>query len=63
LLRTILTLLSRNDPAATVKRHIHLLHEYNEIKDVGQGLMGLIAEGRGVRQIEVEREFGVGDKD
>jgi DNA repair protein Swi5/Sae3 len=55
--------LSRNDPTATVKRHIRLLHEYNEIKDVGQGLMGLIAEGRGVRQIEVEREFGVGDKD
>jgi DNA repair protein Swi5/Sae3 len=55
--------LSRNDPTATVKRHIRLLHEYNEIKDVGQGLMGLIAEGRGVRQIEVEREFGVGEKD
>ncbi|KAJ5320577.1 hypothetical protein PENANT_c033G11172 [Penicillium antarcticum] len=53
----------KNDPTATVKRHIRLLHEYNEIKDIGQGLMGLIAEGRGVRQIEVEREFGAGEKD
>ncbi|KAJ5756985.1 uncharacterized protein N7511_007167 [Penicillium nucicola] len=52
-----------NDPSATVKRHIRLLHDYNEIKDVGQGLMGLIAEERGVRQVEVEREFGVEEKD
>jgi len=39
------------------------LHEYNEIKDVGQGLMGIIADARGVRQVDVEREFGVGEKD
>lgn len=44
---------------ATVKRHIRLLHEYNEIKDVGQGLMGLIADARGVRHGEVQTEFGV----
>jgi DNA repair protein Swi5/Sae3 len=53
----------RNDPTATVQRHIRLLHEYNEIKDVGQGLMGIIAEARGVRQVDVEKEFGVGEKD
>lgn len=55
--------LLRNDPTATVKRHIRLLHEYNEIKDVGQGLMGIIADARGVRQVDVEKEFGVGEKD
>ena len=54
---------TRNDPSITVKRHIRLLHDYNEIKDVAQGLMGLIAEARGVRQIEVQREFGAGEKD
>lgn len=54
---------SRNDPSATVQRHIRLLHEYNKIKDIGQGLMGLIADARGVRQIEVQKEYGVGDRD
>ncbi|KAL4966850.1 SWI5/SAE3 family protein [Aspergillus stella-maris] len=53
----------KNDPSETVKRHIRLLHEYNEIKDIGQGLMGLIADARGVRQVDVQREFGVGGKD
>ncbi|KAF7596285.1 hypothetical protein BBP40_002429 [Aspergillus hancockii] len=53
----------KNDPSTTVQRHIRLLHEYNEIKDIGQGLMGLIADARGVRQIDVQREYGVGDRD
>ncbi|KAI9746414.1 MAG: hypothetical protein M1818_000127 [Claussenomyces sp. TS43310] len=53
------------NPAAaeTVARHIKLLHAYNEIRDVGQGLMGLIADGRNVRAVEVYREFSVGPKD
>jgi hypothetical protein len=46
-----------------VSRHIKLLHKYNEIKDVGQGLMGLIADQRGVRIVEVQDEFGIGPKD
>lgn len=29
-----------------VKRHIALLHQYNEMKDMGLGLAGLVAEGR-----------------
>ena len=45
------------------QKHIKLLHEYNEIKDVGQGLMGLIADQRGVRIIEVQDEFGIESKD
>jgi DNA repair protein Swi5/Sae3 len=48
---------------AIVKRHIKLLHAYNEIRDVGQGLMGLIADARGVRLKEVMEEMGVGEKD
>ncbi|ORY16096.1 DNA repair protein [Clohesyomyces aquaticus] len=46
-----------------VKKHITLLHEYNEIKDVGQGLMGLIADQRGVRIVEVQDEFGLTNHD
>jgi hypothetical protein len=53
------------DAGATVKAHIKRLHAYNEIRDVGQGLIGLIAEQRGVRIGECydSGEFGVGAKD
>lgn len=46
-----------------IKDHIDLLHKYNEIKDIAQGLMGLIAESRGVRQKVVEDEYGMGEGD
>ncbi|KAG9196065.1 hypothetical protein G6011_01186 [Alternaria panax] len=46
-----------------VKEHIKLLHEYNELKDMGQGLMGLIADQRGVRIVEVQEEFGIDTTD
>jgi hypothetical protein len=46
-----------------VQDHIKLLHEYNELKDVGQGLMGLIADQRGVRIVEVQEEFGIDARD
>ncbi|KAJ5871028.1 hypothetical protein N7455_005969 [Penicillium solitum] len=52
-----------DNPNTTCERYTQLLHEYNDIKDVGQGLMGLIADARGVRQIEVEKEFGVSGED
>lgn len=52
------------DLAKTViNRHIKLLHTYNEIRDIGQGLMGLIADARGVRIKEVQEEFGIDGKD
>ncbi|KAF7948291.1 uncharacterized protein EAE97_003702 [Botrytis byssoidea] len=47
----------------TVKRHIRLLHDYNDIKDVGQGLLGMIADNRGVRVGEMYEEFGLGIAD
>jgi len=47
----------------TVKQHIELLHAYNGIRDVGQGLIGLIAEQRGVRVKDLMEEFGVDVKD
>ncbi|GAB7362175.1 hypothetical protein MBLNU230_g2201t1 [Neophaeotheca triangularis] len=46
-----------------IKEHIALLHRYNEVKDIGLGLMGMVAEKRSVKQAEVMEEFGVGEKD
>ena len=42
-----------------VKSHITSLGRYNEIRDIGQGLLGMIAEQRGVRTVDVMEEFGV----
>lgn len=53
----------KKDPQATVKAHIKLLHDYNEIRDVGQGLMGIIADTKGVRVRDVYQDFGVGEGD
>ncbi|OHF03879.1 hypothetical protein CORC01_00741 [Colletotrichum orchidophilum] len=51
--------------SAVVAKHVKLLREYNEIKDVGQQLMGMVAEKRGVTvgSLYVTGEFGVGPKD
>jgi Swi5 len=49
----------RYPPQQTVKSHINLLHTYNEIRDIGQGLMGMVADNRGVRVRDVYEEFGV----
>lgn len=48
---------------STIKKHIRLLHGYNEIRDVGQGLFGILAEQKGVRIVQIMEEFGVGKDD
>lgn len=59
--------ISRSPPAQTVKTHIHLLHQYNEIRDIGQGLLGMVAEKRNCRVADLyvgePGEFGVGRGD
>jgi len=47
----------------TVKQHISRLHAYNGIRDIGQNVMGLLAEQRGVRVVQVMEECGVGEGD
>ncbi|KAK9237979.1 Swi5-domain-containing protein [Lipomyces kononenkoae] len=47
------------DPSQTIKQHIKLLKEYNEIRDVGLGLIGMIADTRAVRVADVMPEYGV----
>ena len=39
------------------RRHINLLHKYNEIKDVVQAMMGVIAQHRGMRTAELYDAF------
>ncbi|EPS39324.1 hypothetical protein H072_6946 [Dactylellina haptotyla CBS 200.50] len=52
-----------NPAKSTIQRHIKLLHDFNEIRDVGLHLIGMIADERGVGLKEVLGEFGVTDKD
>ncbi|XP_067869122.1 DNA repair protein SWI5 homolog [Heterodontus francisci] len=42
-----------------LNRHIDQLHEYNDIKDVGQLLLGKLAIIRGVTTRELYSEFGL----
>ncbi|KAB2576542.1 putative dna repair protein swi5 protein [Lasiodiplodia theobromae] len=46
-----------------VQQHIRRLQNYNEMRDIGQGLMGIIAESRGVRIKEVQEEFDISAND
>ncbi|KAI6859181.1 hypothetical protein KC338_g7400 [Hortaea werneckii] len=46
-----------------IKDHIQLLHKYNEMKDIGLGLMGLIADKRGLRIGTMMEDFGMDEKD
>ncbi|KAL2268944.1 hypothetical protein VTJ83DRAFT_3790 [Remersonia thermophila] len=50
------------DPDVTVKAYIRNLQEYNEVKDIGQQLISLVAENRRVpvRALYESNEFGVG---
>ena len=62
-LRELRLTVSRHPASETVKRHIKLLHDYNDIRDIGQGLIGMVADNRGVRIGELYDEFGIGLKD
>jgi len=42
-----------------VDHHIRILHEYNEIKDVAQALLGRLAEIEGVCNRELYERFGL----
>lgn len=42
-----------------LQQHIQKLHEYNEIKDVGQLLIGKLAELNGTTTRAMYQEFGL----
>jgi DNA repair protein Swi5/Sae3 len=51
------------DAAAAVQKHIKLLHEYNEIRDVALNFAGKIAENERCRTIDVLREYDMDETD
>ncbi|KAL8782864.1 MAG: hypothetical protein Q9213_005041 [Squamulea squamosa] len=51
------------NPYQTVNNHIKLLREYNDIRDVGTSLMGIIANNRQVQMKRVYKDFHVDEKD
>jgi hypothetical protein len=55
----------RHDPATTVQDHIRLLQEYNDMKDIGQQLIGVIADNRGVSVGDLYKDapYGLTSKD
>jgi DNA repair protein Swi5/Sae3 len=46
-----------------VKRHIQLIHDYNEIRDVALNFAGKIAEKERCRTIDVLKEYDMDEKD
>ncbi|NXH34688.1 SWI5 protein, partial [Myiagra hebetior] len=59
----IAQLLSEGYSLEELDKHISLLHEYNEIKDAGQMLLGKLAVIRGVttKQLYPEYDLGLSD--
>ncbi|KAG9284268.1 hypothetical protein G9A89_002078 [Geosiphon pyriformis] len=47
------------DIQSTIDHHCHLLHDYNEIKDIGQMLFGKCAEIEGMTTAKMYERFGV----
>ncbi|RVE65679.1 hypothetical protein OJAV_G00118920 [Oryzias javanicus] len=42
-----------------LEHHINMLHEYNDIKDIGQSLLGRIAALRGTTTRDLYTQFGL----
>ncbi|CAG04879.1 unnamed protein product, partial [Tetraodon nigroviridis] len=42
-----------------LEHHINMLHEYNDIKDIGQSLLGRIAALRGTTTRDLYSHFGL----
>ncbi|KAI4131151.1 MAG: hypothetical protein LQ338_001356 [Usnochroma carphineum] len=55
--------LKNPDASQTVKNYIKLLREYNDIRDIGTSLMGMIADNRRIPMKRVYEEFDVDEKD
>ena len=50
---------SQVEMSETIKEHMNHLHEYNELKDIGQIIIGKIAEIKGMTTKEIYSEYGL----
>ncbi|KAI4154309.1 MAG: hypothetical protein L6R39_001413 [Caloplaca ligustica] len=55
--------LKNPNASQTVQNHIRLLRQYNDIRDIGTSLMGIIADNRRVPMKRVYEEFDVDEQD
>ena len=51
--------LAENYSEEELQAHIHKLHEYNEVKDIGQLLLGKLAEVEGTTTATLYEQFGL----
>ena len=51
--------MSEDQLKAAHKRHINLLHQYNELKDVVQAMIGRVAHARGVKAADLYENYGL----
>lgn len=50
---------SKEEIPKIIQNHMKLLHEYNEIKDIGQVLIGKMAELKGTTSREIYSEYSL----
>ncbi|KAL8782042.1 MAG: hypothetical protein Q9194_000055 [Teloschistes cf. exilis] len=51
------------DPNQTVDHHIKLLRQYNDVRDIATGLMGIMAEHRQLPMKRIYQDLGLDEKD
>ncbi|KAL8638519.1 MAG: hypothetical protein Q9228_004332 [Teloschistes exilis] len=55
--------LKHPDPNQTVDHHIKLLRQYNDVRDIATGLMGIMAEHRQLPMKRIYQDLGLDEKD
>lgn len=51
------------DDTRIERHHLALIHEYNDLKDAAQAVMGLLADIGATTVTEIHKKFGIEPKD